>query len=46
MTKNAEFIGQPRRIKQVLCESATDLSREPYFQGAGLLDVLRALQSI
>jgi hypothetical protein len=41
-----EMIGQPRRIKQILCDSATDLGRERYFQGAGLVDVLRAMQSI
>jgi hypothetical protein len=46
MARNAEFIGKPNRIKQVLCKSATDLGREPYFQGAGMLDVLRALQSV
>lgn len=46
MARNAEFIGQPRMIKTILCETATDLKREKYFQGAGLVDVLRALQSI
>ena len=46
MARHAEFIGQPRRIKEILCKTATDLGRERYFQGAGLLDILRALQSI
>lgn len=46
MARHAELIGQPQRIKRTLCETATDLGREPYFQGAGLLDILRALQSI
>ena len=46
MARYGEFIGQPRRIKRILCESATDLGRETYFQGHGMLDVLRALQSI
>ncbi|MCG6203188.1 S8 family peptidase [Rhodopseudomonas sp. HC1] len=41
-----ELVGQPRRVKQILCESATDLRRERSFQGHGMLDVLRALQSI
>jgi hypothetical protein len=41
-----ELIGRPQRIKQILCSTATDLGRERYFQGAGMLDVLRALQSI
>jgi serine protease AprX len=41
-----ELIGQPRRVKRILCESATDLGRERSFQGHGMLDVLRAFQSI
>jgi hypothetical protein len=46
MARHRELMGQPARIKQVLCSTATDLGRERYFQGAGLLDVLRALQSV
>lgn len=46
MARNAEMIGEPRRIKRVLCESATDLGRERSFQGYGMLDVLRAFQKI
>lgn len=41
-----EFIGQPERVKQILMDSATDLGRVPSFQGAGLADLMRALQSI
>ena len=46
MARYSEFIGQPRRIKQILCETATDLGRERSFQGHGMLDVLRAFQKI
>jgi hypothetical protein len=46
MARYSELIGQPRRIKQILCSSATDLGRERSFQGHGMLDVLRAFQSI
>lgn len=46
MARYTELIGHPRRIKQVLCKSATDLGRENSFQGNGMLDVLRAFQSI
>jgi hypothetical protein len=46
MARYPELIGQPRRIKQILCASATDLGRERAFQGHGILDVLRAFQSI
>lgn len=46
MARYPELIGQPLRIKKILCSTATDLGRERSFQGAGMLDVLRALQSI
>jgi hypothetical protein len=46
MARYSELIGQPRRIKQILCDSATDLGRERSFQGRGMLDVLRAFQRI
>lgn len=46
MARHRELAGRPSRIKQVLSVSATDLGREKYFQGAGMLDVLRAIQSV
>jgi serine protease AprX len=39
-----ELRGRPRRVKALLCETATDLGRIPDFQGSGLIDALRALQ--
>ena len=45
MARHPEFVGRPARVKEVLCRSATDLGRERYFQGHGMLDVLRALQA-
>lgn len=41
-----EFIGQPERIKEIFVSSATDLKRKRDFQGAGLLDLMRAIQSV
>ena len=46
MARHKELIGRPERVKQVLCQTATDLGRERYFQGSGMLDVLRALQAV
>jgi serine protease AprX len=46
MARHVELTGRPQRIKQILCSTATDLGRERYFQGSGLLDVLRAIQSV
>jgi serine protease AprX len=41
-----EFIGQPERVKRIFLESATSLGRERYFQGHGLVDLMRAIQSV
>lgn len=41
-----EFVSEPEAIKRIFVESATSLNRDPAFQGAGLLDLMRALQSV
>ena len=41
-----EFIGRPLDVKRVFLESATPLGRERYFEGRGLLDLMRAIQSV
>ena len=46
MARHREFLGQPERIKRIIMKTATDLGRERYFQGAGMVDALRALQSV
>lgn len=46
IARYSELSGQPRKIKRILCESATDLGRERSFQGHGMLDVLRAFQKV
>lgn len=46
LAKHRELIGRPRRVKDILCKTATDLGRERYFQGCGMVDVLRAIQSV
>jgi hypothetical protein len=46
LARHRELIGEPAQIKTILCKSATDLGRERYFQGSGMVDILRALQSI
>jgi serine protease AprX len=46
MARYPELIGRPVRIKEILMQTTTDLKREASFQGAGLIDVLRALQSV
>jgi subtilisin family serine protease len=46
LARHPELIGDPARVKALLCSTATDLGRERSFQGAGLVDALRALQAI
>lgn len=41
-----EFVGRPDRVKEIFLQTATDLGRERYFQGHGLVDLMRAIQSI
>lgn len=41
-----EFIGYPEKVKEILLSTATDLKRERYFQGYGLVDLMRAIQSV
>jgi serine protease AprX len=41
-----EFIGRSDFVKDVFLRSATDLKRDRSLQGSGLVDVLRALQSV
>jgi serine protease AprX len=46
LARHRELVGQPARVKQILCATATDLGRERYFQGSGMVDALRAIQSV
>lgn len=41
-----EFIGQPEKVKDIFLSTATDLKRERYFQGYGMVDLMRAIQSV
>ena len=41
-----EFIGQPEKVKQLFLDNAIDLKREPKFQGAGLLDLMKVLLAV
>jgi subtilisin family serine protease len=41
-----EFIGKPLEVKRIFLESATPLGRERYFEGRGLVDLMRALQFV
>ncbi|MBK8254242.1 MAG: S8 family peptidase [Polyangiaceae bacterium] len=46
LARHPELKGRPAEIKRILCSTTVDLGRERYFQGAGLLDILHALESL
>lgn len=41
-----EFIGEAEKVKKIFTSTATDLGRDRYFQGSGLVDLMRAIQSV
>jgi subtilisin family serine protease len=41
-----EFIGRPIEVKRIFTSTASPLGRERYFEGYGLVDLVRAIQSI
>lgn len=45
LARYPDLRGRPAEVKRILCATATDLGRDRACQGAGLLDVLRAMES-
>jgi serine protease AprX len=41
-----EFVQRPDDVKRIFLESATPLGRERYFEGRGMVDLMRAIQSV
>jgi subtilisin family serine protease len=41
-----EYIGQPDNVKQLFMSNATSLGRHEFFQGAGLVDLMRVLSNV
>jgi serine protease AprX len=46
LSVRGEFKGKPEQVKDIIMQAATDLKRRAEFQGTGLLDLLRSLQSV
>jgi serine protease AprX len=46
LSVHREFAGQPDAVSRALLSTATDLGRARTFQGAGLVDAMRAIQSV
>jgi subtilisin family serine protease len=46
LSARPEFIGRPQQVKDLLTQSATDLGRERFAQGVGLVDLMRMLANV
>lgn len=46
LSVHREFIGRPEDVKRILLDAATDIGRTRTFQGRGVIDVMRAIQSV
>lgn len=46
LSVRSEFIGKSEEIKDIFLTSATDLKRDRNFQGHGIVDLMRAIQSV
>ncbi len=46
LSVHREYRGDPQAVKDVFMKSATDLGRQRNFQGAGMVDLMRAIMSV
>ena len=46
LSVRTEFRGEPEQVKRIFMENTIDLRRQPCSQGAGLLDLMKVLQSV
>ncbi|MGO9295231.1 MAG: S8 family peptidase [Streptosporangiaceae bacterium] len=46
LSVRSEFIGQPDEVKRLFCQNATSLGRHEFYQGGGMLDLMRVLSSV
>ena len=46
LSGHQEFRGDPESVKQIFVKTATDLGRDRAYQGAGMVDLLRAMMSV
>jgi subtilisin family serine protease len=46
LSVRSEYIGQPEEIKRLFLSNAMSLGRHEFFQGAGLIDLMRVLSNV
>ena len=45
LSARPELVGRPDLVKKYLCDNATPLGRHEFFEGAGLLDLMRVFSN-
>jgi serine protease AprX len=46
LSAHPEYRGNPSQVKEIFIKTATDLNRDRAFQGAGLIDIMRAILAV
>ena len=46
LSGHREYRGDPESVKRIFIKTATDLGRDRAYQGAGMVDLLRAMMSV
>ena len=46
LSAHMEYRGDPYKVKEIFLKTATDLGRAPSFQGAGVVDLMRAIMFV
>jgi subtilisin family serine protease len=46
LSVHPEYIGRPEEVRRLFCANAMDLGRDRYYQGAGLVDLMRVLGAV
>ena len=46
LSARPEYIGQPDEVKRLFMANATSLDRHVFYQGAGLVDLMRVLSNV
>lgn len=46
LSVHSEFVGQAEDVKELFCKNAMSLDRHEFYQGAGLLDLMRVLSNV
>ncbi|GAC1329392.1 MAG: S8 family peptidase [Mycobacteriales bacterium] len=46
LSVRTEFIGRPQEVKEMFCAHASDLHRHEFYQGAGMVDLMKVFSNL